>query len=78
MASYVLLAALFIAPVITPVLHAADGFAGTADEATVEALNMTGEDAKILSVSEQEDFFKVKVLAEGKVKVIKIPKPDGA
>lgn len=70
-----LLATLLSAPVL---LQAEQGFAGTADEASIEALNTTGENAKILSVSEQDDFFKVKVLVEGKVKIIKVPKPDGA
>lgn len=82
----VLLAILFSAPILKAedqqeeekLAELSDGFADTADEATVEALNKTGEDAKILSVSEQDDFFKVKVLVEGKVKVIRIPKPDGA
>lgn len=52
--------------------------AATADEATTEALAETSGNGKVLSVSEKSDFFKVKVLVDGKVKVIKIPKSDGS
>lgn len=71
-------ALLFVCISSSPLALAQAGSAATADEATVEALVETSGNGKVLSVSEQAEFFKVKVLVDGKVKVIKVPKPGGS
>jgi len=55
---------------------AASGYASTADEASVQGLEEINGEGKVLSVSEQDSFFKVKVLVDGKVRVLKIPKRE--
>ncbi len=77
---YLLPTLLFLCIACLPLVSvsAADNSATTADEASVAALAETSGDGKVLSVSEQSGFYKVKVLVEGKVKVIKVPKADGS
>jgi len=48
--------------------------AETKEEAKVAAVKQLDGDAKALSVEEEEHFFKVKVLADGKVSVVIIQK----
>lgn len=52
----------------------AAGSASTAQAATRIALDEVGGDGRVLSVSEASEVFKVKVLVDGKVRVLKIPK----
>ena len=65
-------ASLMLVFVLVSTVHAQQ--AETKEEAKKAAVKQLDGDAKALSVEEEEHFFKVKVLADGKVSVVIIQK----